>query len=314
MDIIKNLRNITENNETLITIFVYDKIASSFIKYLESQLEKAKNISNPTKKHKINNRLYSMVNFINNNFQETDMINNIFLINDDILRYNLNEDEIKIAKEYNFDKIIIRNENIFLIDYFLDLFRNFNFIYNIKINKSEYCISKFNKNKSKEIQNGKINNESNIISNIDLIRKTENYKDIIIIYGNSPFINKIGNIKNIIVKSEFLNNSDLYNIYLDELMKKNIIDLEKRLNDMNNEKTNLDLYLFGKLKIEIKDAIETYSIKELYIEDRKLEKLKEFIDESYFNFKIISIRSLESGDLAESFIKNYNGIMGIKYY
>ena len=52
MDIIKNLRNITENNETLITIFVYDKIASSFIKYLESQLEKAKNIQKQQERKK----------------------------------------------------------------------------------------------------------------------------------------------------------------------------------------------------------------------------------------------------------------------
>ena len=111
-----------------------------------------------------------------------------------------------------------------------------------------------------------------------------------------------------------MNNNDLYNLYLDEIMKKNMIELEKRLNDLQNEKTNTDLYLFGKLKIEIKEAIESYSVKELYIEDRKLEKLKEFVDESFFNFKIIVIKSLESGDSADKFIKNYNGIMGIKYF
>ena len=44
-------------------------------------------------------------------------------------------------------------------------------------------------------------------------------------------------------------------------MKKNHIELEKRLNDLQNSKTNIDLYIFGKLKIEIKDAIESYSIK-----------------------------------------------------
>jgi hypothetical protein len=83
---------------------------------------------------------------------------------------------------------------------------------------------------------------------------------------------------------------------------------------MKNEKTNIDLYIFGKLKIEIKDAIESYSIKELYIEEKKLNKLKEFIDHTLLNFKIINIKSLENNDIADSFIKNYNGIMGIKYY
>ena len=316
MDCIKNLKNENDNNESLITILIYDKISSYVIKYLESQLEKAKNISNPIKKHKINNRLFSMIRYLNDNFEESDIINNIFLINDTIFRYNLNEYEIKIAKEYNFEKLMIRNENIFLIDYLLDLFNNFEFIYAIKINKNEYTVSKFNKNKSKNIVSDgcKLSNEIIILTEIDNIRKNENYKDLVIVYGVSPYIAKLGIIKNVLIKNEFMNNNDLYNLYLDEIMKKNMIELEKRLNDLQNEKTNTDLYLFGKLKIEIKEAIESYSLKELYIEDRKLEKLKEFVDESFFNFKIITIKSLECGDSADHFIRNYNGIMGIKYF
>lgn len=316
MDCIKNLKNENDNNESLITILIYDKIASYVIKYLEAQLEKAKNISNPIKKHKINNRLFSMIRYLNDNFEESEMINNIFLINDTIFRYNLNESEIKIAKEYNFEKLMIRNENIFLIDYLLDLFTNFEFIYSIKINKNEYTVSKFNKNKSKNIgiDGCKLSNETIILTEIDNIRKNENYKDLVIVYGVSQYIAKLGIIKNVLIKNEFMNNNDLYNLYLNEIMKKNMIELEKRLNDLQNEKTNTDLYLFGKLKIEIKEAIESYSVKELYIEDRKLEKLKDFVDESFFNFKIITIKSLESGDSADQFIKNYNGIMGIKYF
>ena len=316
MECIKNLKNEKNNNESLITILIYDKIASYVIKYLEAQLEKAKNISNPIKKHKINNRLFSMIRYINDNFEESHIINNIFLINDSIFRYDLNESEIKTAKEYNFEKIILRNENIFLIDYLLDLFTNFEFIYSIKINKNEYTISKFNRNKSKNIgiDGSKLSNETVILTEIEYIRKNENYKDLVIIYGISPIIAKLGIIKNVLIKNEFMNNNDLYNLYLDEIMKKNMIELEKRLNDLQNEKTNTDLYLFGKLKIEIKEAIESYSVKELYIEDRKLEKLKEFVDESFFNFKIIEIKSLEYGDIGDQFIKNYNGIMGIKYF
>ena len=47
---------------------------------------------------------------------------------------------------------------------------------------------------------------------------------------------------------------------------------------------------------------------------RKLEKLKQFIDESYLNFKIIPIQVIKEGDIASKFIKDYNGLMGIKYY
>ena len=111
-----------------------------------------------------------------------------------------------------------------------------------------------------------------------------------------------------------MSKEEIFIIYENELYRKNNEQLEKRLNDLNNSNTNLDLYIFGKLKIEIKEAIEMYIIKELYIEEHKLEKLKICIDDACFNFKIYLIKSLEYGDVAESFIKNYNGLMGIKYY
>jgi hypothetical protein len=59
---------------------------------------------------------------------------------------------------------------------------------------------------------------------------------------------------------------------------------------------------------------ENYLLKELYIEEEKLEKLKTFVSEEFFNFKIFPIKVIEQGDIADNFIKNFNGIMGIKYY
>jgi hypothetical protein len=90
--------------------------------------------------------------------------------------------------------------------------------------------------------------------------------------------------------------------------------LEKKLGDIKNPNTNIDLYIFGKIKYEIKEAVESYMVKELYIDNNKIEKLREIIPEEFLNFKIIPIKSLENCDIASLFIKDYNGIMGIKYY
>ena len=159
-------------------------------------------------------------------------------------------------------------------------------------------------------QSQQVNNEQKIYEELEKIRKIYNYKDLIIVHGE--FKNTITSVLTVSHKG-FLNNSEVYELFENELMKKNHILLHQKLTDMKNENTNLDLYVFGKLKFEIKEAIELYSIKELYIEDKKLDKLRSFVDESFFNFKIIEIRSLENGDIAEQFIKDYNGIMGIKY-
>ena len=188
---------------------------------------------------------------------------------------------------HKFPNIIYKTDNIFWIEYILDLFSNFNFIYSIFINKSNAIVSKFNKNKEKEENNYKINNEEKIYEIIDNTRKNNNYKDIIFIYGSSNLLNKLKEIKDVIIEKEQYNREYLYNLYENELMKKNHILLQKRLDDMNNEKTNLDLYIFGKLKLEIKESIESYSIKELYIEEKKLEKIAEILVDKLHLEKLI---------------------------
>ena len=302
---LKEYKKIEEKDETLISIIIYDKKNEDVQKFMKDQLEKAKKINNSIKKNKINNRLFLFIKFLSDNYLENFIINSIFLLNDKIIEHKLNKDEINTAKTYNLINIFIKSDIFFYVDYFIDLFYNFNFIYTIKINK----------NKDKELENYKISNEQKIIEIIENIRKN-NYKDLIIIYGNSNFIMKIDNynIKNILILKDFLNKEELFNLYENELMKKNHLLLKEQLDKILNEKSNLDLFLFGKLKNEIKDAIESYSIKELYIDENKIYKLKSLVDESYFNFKIIPIRSLENSDIAFNFIKDYNGIMAIKYY
>ena len=287
MNILEKYYNIEENTETLISLVIYDKKLSEVKKYFEDQLEKSKKIINIIKKTKINNRLFSFIKYLNDNYdEESDIIlNNVFLIHDKIISYTLSKKEVETAHLYNLLKIYIKFDTKFDIYYILDIFTNFNFIYTIKINKSDLTIIKLNKNKEKELEVLKINNEQKIIENIENIRKLYNYKDLIIIYGNSNLFNKIDIIKNVLCAKELLNRTQLYNLYEEQVMKGNHIYLQKRLDDIKNEKTNLDLYLFGKLKFEIKDAIESYSVKELYIEDKKLEKLKSFVDSNCFNFK-----------------------------
>jgi hypothetical protein len=322
MEKLKEYKKITEITETLYSIIIYNKSVIDITNFFEDQLQKSKKINNPIKKHKINNRLFNFIKYFKDLYDDDNtIINSIFLINDNIFSYELNKYEINILTTYNIFNIYIKCDTYFYIDTFIDILYNLEFIYTIKVNKNDMYIIKLNKNKEKEIYNNKLSNEQKIIDEIEKIKKDYNYKDIIIIYGISPYIGKIENIiknninqYNIFIIKDFCNKESLYNIYQDELMKKNHILLEKILNGLNNDKINTDLYVFGKLKIEIKDAIEAYMLKELYIEDKKLDNLKKFIDESLLNFKIIPIKMLENGDIGDNFIKNYNGLMGIKYY
>ena len=305
---LKDYNNIIDNYESLFSIYIYNKSVNEVINFFQEELEKAKKINNPIKKNKINNRLFNFIKYLENNYNENDILNMIFLLDEKVINYTLNKTEIAVANEFNFPKIFVKCDNNFCINYLIDLFYNLNFIYGIKINKNEYSLLKLNKNKSKTLESGKINNEEKLNEIIEKVRINENYKDIIVVVGSN--YKKIVN-KKVIINNE---NNNIYDIYQNEVMKENNILLKKRLDELKNEKTNLDLFIFGKLKFEIKESIENYIVKELYIEEKKLEKLKTFIDEEYFNFKIIPIKSIEDGDIASIFIKDYNGLMAIKYF
>lgn len=309
MDILRSYTSISETTDTLFSICIYNQSISDVKKYFENELEKAKKISNINKKIKINNRLFQFIKYLQDNFEENLIMNHIFLLYDKVINYELTKKNIQTAHLYKLQTIFVKCDTYFHINYFIDFFYNFQFIYSIKINKNDYSIIQLNKYKIKELEHGKVHNEQQLIDVIDILRKTENYKDLILLFGNHSWIDKII-IKNTIIYKNIINDNEIYEIYEKEKMKENHNLLKKRIDDIKNENTNLDLYVFGK----IRNAIETYSLKELYIEDKKLERLKTIINEEYFNFRIIPIKSLEPFDIANTFIKDYNGIIGIKYF
>ena len=254
MDYLLNLKKNTETSDTLISIYIYNKIVSEVINYFENELEKAKKISNPIKKHKINNRLFNFISLLKTNNEDI-IINKIYLINDTIIEYELKKNEIEVAQLYNFINIFYKCDTYFYIDYFIDLFYNLNFNYYIKINKNELSIYQFNKNKEKITLNCKITNESKIIEEYNNIRLK--YKDLIIIHGNSVFINKLKNIEdtikddiknnvkyklnNIYISNDFLSKEDCYEIYQNDIMIKNHLLLDNRLKELTNEQCNTDI-------------------------------------------------------------------------
>jgi len=316
MDSLNQYVAIEETTESLISILVYNKKKIEIIHNLESHLEKAKNITNINKKTRVNNRLFNLIKRISDSEIEDEQIypGTLFFVGDKTIEHKLSINEVKTAREFNIPEFYIAFENKFLILYFCDIFYNFNFIYGIYCNKNEVTIKELNKNKERTILKKNIGNEGVLFEELDGLKISNK---IIFIFGKSGIIDKIDfKNKNSFNRLAELNYSrkDLYEIYETQEMKKNHLLLEKKLNDLQNSKTNTDLYIFGKLKIDFKDAIESYIIKELYIEENKLEKLKTFIEPDLFNFTIIPIRVLENGDIADSFIKNYNGLMGIKYY
>jgi hypothetical protein len=183
------------------------------------------------------------------------------------------------------------------------------------VERNQIKLKKINSSKIKVLDIIKFVNEKNLVEIIN--EKIVEYKiDELYILTKTNFYKSLLNEKNskyICFDEEYSNDKLLEKIKINNYEKNHLL-LEKRLKELSNPNTNLDLFVFGKLKKEILESIESYSLKELYIEERKLEILKGCLDESYFNFKIIPIISIKEGDIGSKFIEEYKGLMGIKYY
>tara|TARA_B110000037_G_scaffold221758_1_gene293876 strand:- start:869 stop:1816 length:948 start_codon:yes stop_codon:yes gene_type:complete len=315
MNELKKYYSLQDTQETLLTVYIYNKTPQKVIPIFEKELERAKNINNPNKKHKICNRYFNLITKLKE-LNEDFILSHVYLIHDEIIEYKLTTQEINIINEYNIKDIYFDIQQTFQIDYLEHLFYNFDFIYTLKLNKSTCSIQKINKYKQKIVDECKIISENEIEDKINICRNDYQYKDLIVIYGESVFLNKINitHLKKCIIKNENMNNDKIININEKYTYGNNLASLEKKLNDLQNPAINTDLYVFGNIKVEIKEAIESYLLKELYIEERKIDILKNCIEPECFNFKIIPIRSLENGDIGSKFIEDYKGLMGIKYY
>jgi len=70
--------------------------------------------------------------------------------------------------------------------------------------------------------------------------------------------------------------------------------------------------MFGKK--EVSNGILDYMVKKLFISKKLYKSLKKNISKEYLNFEIIIIKKNSNGDIGDIFFKNYEGIIGIKYY
>ena len=314
MEVLKNYKKYQENRNTLITLYFYEISKENALNYIQKEINKCSTIQNTSIKNKLNNRLYQL-QLKTEKINDDTLLSCIYLLHDEIIEHNFNIHEKQVFIDYKLKPISIWYEEIFIIEYLIDLFYDFDFYYTCSIQKNYFDLKKINNTKNKYLNRIKFSNEKTLIENINLTIDEHKINEIYI-HSNTNLIKILISEKNkkYICFEQELDDERIIIYIKNNTYEKNNQLLEKRLNEMNNQNTNLDLFVFGRLKKEILEAIECFSLKELYIEERKIEILQESLDDSFFNFKIIPIVSLKDGDIASKFINDYKGLMGIKYF
>jgi len=308
-----NSYNLTSDQqyEDAITICVFQKSQEEMIHYLQDLLEKVQKINHFEKRKHLNEALYRLLTNIQQNPNYTE--NSLYLVSSQIMdSFPLTKEHCKMYQDFKIPNPYYKTGSRFEIDFFRDYFLNTSFyiFFNIQSNSS-IIIKQFTK--SKEIIYKK---DYKSIKDLDLLvteyKKQTTYP--IYYFTTSKQWTPPSNKDCFLVPQCFSSRDDFFE-YLSQQEQLQYHDLlNHRLQDLQNSKTNLNIYVFGKLKKDIVYHIENYSLKELFIDHTKWTKLQNLLDKSYFNFKIYPIPSLQKDDIGDLFLNQYNGLMGIKYF
>ena len=300
--------NLTETHPTMITCIVYNYDIQTLINELYERLETIRNIKHPKIKKISNDRIYSLIQYIDK-WEKENKLNHIFLINEEIHEYKLSKKNIGTLKEFGMKNQIIYFEEKFKIEYLLDFFTNFNYYDVFECKKLQVNHINLTKTKSKIVKTSTCKNNEELSAFI--ADNKSNKLSPSIIHGESTLL------KNIQLKHSVFNKRLRQEEIIDEFEKNEIIENHKKLEkvfDLLDDERKLHLLIYGKIKNEIKDAIEQYRVKELYCHVDRVSIVKRQLPSEYYNFPIILIKKLKDGDISDKLLNDFRGVIGISYY
>lgn len=305
MENLKKYKSVIGKSQSLFTILVYDSTLDEILAKLHSHLKKIQTIHSAYKKKVINDRLYEFICYLKDTKESS--LNSIYLVGNKIENIKLSKNEQSVLKEYNVAKYTFMYDSCFHIDYLIDIFTNFTFFDVIVLEKKSAEHYLLNENKRKIIKQFSCSKESDLTNYI-----TENITGKCFVHGQNMILKNLSFCDHIFVYKKLVD-SDIFDIFAKEEMKIKHIDLQKCFDMISNEK-QVHLVIYGKLGKDIKEAIEQYRIKKLFVHQKVLNKLKDMISEEYFNFDLVEISSLENKDIGQILMDQYDGAIGIAYY
>jgi hypothetical protein len=281
---LNQFNTIQENTDTLLTIIVHNTSCENFLTEIEQKLVKAKDIKDMKKKKLINDRLFKLKTYLDS-CQDT-IINSIFLIGNCFEKIPIKP---KFCTEWNLPKFQYFADYNFKIEYLVDIFENENLLNIVHVDKTNthYIGTKYKKK-----------NMGTVDSSIYLVWQNLNVP--FITYG------KITESKAILKLPNNTKWESIFDEYKKSETKKVLLKLQTVIKELSNPLKS-GLYAF---RAEIQDAIDQYLIKELYVSATEYKKL--VINNP--NFEVYIIESLEQGDSGHILQRDFDGVIGIKYY
>lgn len=288
--------------ESMYTVIINKAEKKDIVDHLLHKLKIVNTIKDNFKKKYLNDRLYSFLEYINNIPDGVDCTD-VYFVGPAVDRVSIPKKFVNVLREYDVPPITIRNGEHFDVDYLVDLFMDMEFRDILKANNNRLKHYKVNSTKRKclhDEEHKSLDIDEYLSSNVD---------NKCLICGVSSAIKKIKTDEHIIVPKN-ITMDEAMDIFAEDEMRQLHVELEEVLQHLDNEKM-ADRVLIGK---DLEKGIQNFMVKTIYATPKKIEKLREVFDKDTLNFRMVEIRRVEKGDIFDTLVKQYKGIVGFSYY
>lgn len=294
----------TDKFESLYSFICYDTTIDSFISWLYKTLELIDKSRDDVKRKYLNDRIYSMITFIKDEFKPEDDFNYVFLLGKTIHKFILTKKQILNLRNYQIKNIWFANGEYYNIEAITDLLNNTEHYEVLQVQNNKLIHQQMTKYKIRThfVSESK---ELNLQQYLDDNKITK-----AVLYGVSSHLKKFKNDEFIVVNKN-LTHMEILDCFFKDKMLKLHNKLKEDLLLISNEKTT------DRIKVgnNLSKALENSSISTLYLTSKMFNRMTKKFSHLLENVKnIYVIEKIENGDISDTLDKDYSGAYGITYF
>ena len=303
MENFDKLTNYINTKNKMLYTFCFYKITVGDIQiYLANLLDKISSMKDNFKRKLANDRVFGLKSYFDC-LEISVIINGVFLVDDKNkpIGFNLNKSHTQVLSDFKIPSS----------QYFCDDFYNIEYIQKLVSTCDLVNVIAIEGTSGKIIQLDSVKNKhGDFTGNIDgLITSNK----IELIFGTPGSIQTWQ--KKFPDKQFFsgkLSNEQIWDQIIKNLNLKTQDKFNKDVLIQMDNPDKIDLFVFGRKNV--REEILSYSVKKLFVCPEIYSKYKTNISGEYFNFEVIVVDKVSPGDYGDILIKNFEGVVAVKYY
>lgn len=292
----------TTKNKMLYTFCFYKITTADTLIYLTNLLEKISSMKDSFKRKMANDRVYRLKTLIEMN-NPTDQINTVYLVDDksNVIGFGLEKSHIGVLSDFK----------IPCSQYWCDD------TYNIEHLKKLVCTEHLLNVISVDGTSGKLiqidsvkNKHGDMTSNLDTLITSNKVE---LIFGTPNTIQLLQ--KKYPDRQFFSGKLSNEQVWTQIVANANLKTQEKFNTEVLSQMTNtdkIDLFVFGRKNV--RETILAYGVKKLFVTPDIYAKYKANIPGECFNFEVYVVDTVTHGDYGDTLIKNFEGVVAVKYF